>query len=128
VWRPGRISGYVILAYVFVWATAMLQPGAWAGALGIALAAWLAVKGILVVFAVFPGCTVQVPDWVASTFESLLTVKRGIPAPPAPVPVETFVPPNWVTFVEAFEGGVVVTVPETAPVHLSHVVPLKIQL
>jgi 4-hydroxybenzoate polyprenyltransferase len=28
---------------LFVWAAAMLHPGAWAGALGIALAAWLAV-------------------------------------------------------------------------------------
>ena len=27
VWRPGRISGYVILAYVFVWATAIAILG-----------------------------------------------------------------------------------------------------
>jgi hypothetical protein len=41
--------------------------------------------------------------WFAARDESLLIVTRGMPAPPVPVPVETLVPPNCVTLVEAFE-------------------------
>jgi hypothetical protein len=42
-----------------------------------------------------------------------------MPVPEAPVPVEIATPPNCVTFVEAFEGGVVVTVPDTATVFVT---------
>jgi hypothetical protein len=48
------------------------------------------------------------------TVLSFDTVTRGIPAPLAPVPVATAEPPNWVTFVDAFAGGEVVTVGEPA--------------
>jgi len=68
--------------------------------------------------------TVFVPSQ-GFTCESLDVVTRGIPTPLAPVPVTTFVPPNWVTFVLALDGGVVVTVPETGTVVPTCVPPTR---
>ena len=58
-----------------------------------------------VVFAVLPGWTVQVPDWVAAKDESLETVTLGIPAPPVPVPVEGAVPAMVVMMFRVRVGG-----------------------
>src|SRR5262249_4358982 len=56
----------------------------------------------------------HVPDCVAKTFESFDTVTRGIPRPPAPVPVDRFVPPNCVMlFAHGAPPWFAVTVPVT---------------
>jgi hypothetical protein len=88
-----------------------------------------------VVFGVFPGCTVQVPDSVTATEAfCILTLSAfdvefsAVPdpsvSPTFAIPlaaVATAFPATWLRFTEAFDGGEVVTVPETVTVLLTDV-------
>ena len=47
-----------------------------------------------VVLTVLPGCTVQVPLWLAGTISSVAMVTRWVPAVLTPVPIVIACPPN----------------------------------
>ena len=58
----------------------------------------VAVIAVAVPLVSVEGGAVIAPELVEVAELSLLTVTRGTPTPPVPVPVATLFPPNWVTF------------------------------